>query len=586
MNSVKFLIMLIFLFGISSCRLFISIPEEREGCGNQILDPSETCDGTILNGATCIREGFQGGDISCSNLCTLDTSLCSGIDKCGNRLIDSEETCDGPELDEQSCDTLGYYGGTLSCNSECQFELSSCSIYGKCGDGVIQSDEGEICDSDNIIDDTCSSLGHLSGILECTNTCTLDESACHGTCGDSLIQIADEETCDSENLNGQTCETLGHHLGGTLTCDASCILSNSCNSFIKIDTGERHVCGLTTSGDVYCWGDNETGTLGINSTTDSLIPAKIDGFSSFIDITTGDYHSCGIKNNGIAYCWGWNGYGQLGNGTTEDSLVPVALSLLEGEHSFIMLSAGSSHTCGLTTDGEIYCWGWNYSGQLGDETTTNRHVPTLVTSNNSQWGNVIHISAGDLHTCAVTYYGAAFCWGSNGFGRLGIGSTLEKQIPTLVDGNLDFALISAGSYHTCGITISGSAYCWGNNSDGRLGDDTINDKFVPTPVDGEFNFAHITTANYHTCGVTTDKNAYCWGDNSDGRLGDGTTTQHHTPWAISGENSFQKVYAGGNGYSCAMTTTGDVLCWGSNSFGQLGIDSTTDTHLPTLVSGW
>jgi alpha-tubulin suppressor-like RCC1 family protein len=203
------------------------------------------------------------------------------------------------------------------------------------------------------------------------------------------------------------------------------------------------------------------------------------------------------------------------------------------------ISAGLVHTCALTSAGAAYCWGENGDGRLGDGTEDNRLTPTAV-SGSLKFAS---ISAGAYHTCAITSRGAAYCWGYNGDGQLGDGTEDTDQLtPTAVSGGLKFASISAGAYHNCGLTSRGAAYCWGNNDNGQLGDGTEDtDRLTPTAVSGSLKFASISAGRYHTCAITSRGAASCWGNNGSGRLGDGTEdTDRLTPTAVSGGIRFDQ----------------------------------------------
>src|SRR6266480_2853080 len=245
---------------------------------------------------------------------------------------------------------------------------------------------------------------------------------------------------------------------------------------------------------------------------------------TFATVSAGIRHTCGLTVTGAAYCWGENIVGQLGDGTTTDRLTPV---LLVGGVSFTAVRAGDYHTCGVTAAGAAYCWGNNSDGELGDETTTSRSTPGLVAGGVS-FATVS--AAGQDHTCGLTTAGSAYCWGYNGFGELGDGTTTSRTSPVLVVGGVTFAAVSArGGVYTCGVTAAGAAYCWGDNGDGKLGDGTTTSRTSPVLVSGGVTFAAVRANEYHTCGVTAAGAAYCWGQNGSGQLGDGTTIDRLTP---------------------------------------------------------
>ena len=301
---------------------------------------------------------------------------------------------------------------------------------------------------------------------------------------------------------------------------------------------------------------------------------------TFTAVSAGGSHTCGVTDAGAAYCWGENPFGQLGDGTTTQRLTPAPVA---GELSFVEVSAlGARHTCGLTAAGAAYCWGQNMLGQLGDGTTTPRLTPVPVAGGLS----FVALSAGTLHTCGVTTAGAAYCWGGNTNGQLGDEPTApsERLTPSLVAGNLTFASVSARGFYTCGVTVEGAAYCWGDNSEGQLGDGTTGQRLTPVPVAGSLSFTSISAGFSHSCGLTAAGVAYCWGSNSFGQLGDGTTTQRLIPVPVVGEVSFTMVSAGG-GATCGAAVAGAAYCWGDNSEGQLG-NGTTDQRLtPGPVAG-
>jgi alpha-tubulin suppressor-like RCC1 family protein len=200
-------------------------------------------------------------------------------------------------------------------------------------------------------------------------------------------------------------------------------------------------------------------------------------------LTAGGLHSCAITTpllGSAAYCWGDDQSGQLGNGAVGQSFAYYSPKPVTGGLTFIAITAGYTHTCALAPGGIPYCWGGNTTGQLGDGSNTLRTAPTAVSGGLAFFG----ISAGMSHTCAVTAAGAVWCWGSNGSGQLGDGTTTNSNVPVLVTvaGGLAFKAVSAGDLHTCAVTTTNIAYCWGNNQYGQLGDGTQITRLVPTKV--------------------------------------------------------------------------------------------------------
>jgi alpha-tubulin suppressor-like RCC1 family protein len=213
--------------------------------------------------------------------------------------------------------------------------------------------------------------------------------------------------------------------------------------------------GVTTSGDAYAWGRNFLGQLGDGTTTDRTTPGLVSGSHTWASISAGSLNTTGITTSGDAYAWGFNGYGQLGNGTTTDRTTTVAPVLVSGSHTWASISTSShSHTVGITTSGDAYAWGFNGDGgQLGDGTTTNRSTPVLVSGGHT-WAS---ISAGHSHTVGLTTNGDAYAWGCNEYGQLGDGTTTNRSTPVLI-GQM-WASISTSQSHTVGLTTSGDADC-------------------------------------------------------------------------------------------------------------------------------
>jgi alpha-tubulin suppressor-like RCC1 family protein len=299
---------------------------------------------------------------------------------------------------------------------------------------------------------------------------------------------------------------------------------------------------------------------------------------TFAALSVGGIHTCGIVADGVAYCWGWNSRGQLGDGTsgTERSFPARVV----GDLRFAAVSAGDRYTCGVTAAGAAHCWGLNGWGQLGDGTTTERPSPVPVVGGLS----FRMVSTGFRHTCAVAASGAAYCWGLNGAGQLGDGTTTDQSSPVPVAGGLTFAAVSAGAFHTCGVTAAGATYCWGANGDGQLGDGTTTSRSSPARVAGDVSLAAVSAGGFHTCGITATGAAYCWGANAEFMLGDGTKTGRLRPVPVAGDVKFASVSAGFL-HTCGVTAAGAAYCWGDNSQGQLGDGTTTSRKRPVRVAG-
>lgn len=337
--------------------------------------------------------------------------------------------------------------------------------------------------------------------------------------------------------------------------------------FADLALGDYHSCGLTSGGEVYCWGSNSQGQSGNGLSAEEAIgaPMVVLGGYIFQSLTAGGAHTCGILVSGGSMCWGNNTVGQLGVGgsSTADQVLPAPVS---GGHEFMMLSASTTaHTCGITTAGETWCWGENNYGRLGDGSEFNRSTPVLV-SGNLQFAS---IAAGGAHTCALTADGTAYCWGLNLRGQVGDGTNINRLVPTAVATALKFTKIYAGLSHTCGLTDVNVAWCWGDNIGGALGDGTVVSKNTPVMVSGGEEFRTLALGERHGCGITVDGPTVCWGFNGFGGLGDGTYTTRLTPVAVSSPALFTKI-AAGSYHTCGLTASGTTYCWGENGTHQLG----------------
>jgi len=362
---------------------------------------------------------------------------------------------------------------------------------------------------------------------------------------------------------------------------------SAATGFALVSAGSSHTCGVTANGVVYCWGDNRYGQLGNDSTATSYTPVEIVGGLKFASVSVSGHpigsewpnyslhanvdsygYSCGLTTNGAVYCWGNSGDGQLGNRSRQSAFAPTPVS--DGL-IFKSISAGLNHACGLTMDGIPYCWGhvfnWEYDFL----------APVRIGS-----GTFQSLSAGHWDNCSVRNDGAVSCWGtfhskSNANSKL---TWIIEDIP----GKLNFVMVSNGTNHACGITTNSATYCWGSNEKGQLGDNSTTSGKTPVLVLGRLTFKSVSAGASHTCGITANGIAYCWGYNNDGRLGNGTTANSLTPVRVSGGLTFGSISAGGS-HTCGITTDKTIYCWGSNRFGQLGNGSTTTMTTPTPVSG-
>ncbi|MEM7535086.1 MAG: tandem-95 repeat protein [Chloroflexota bacterium] len=305
-----------------------------------------------------------------------------------------------------------------------------------------------------------------------------------------------------------------------------------------VKAGDSFTCALTDLGGVQCWGRNDRGQLGNGSTTNQATPVDVSSLTSgVIGLALGQDHACALTSGGAVKCWGDNQEGQLGNDTTSTSPNTSVQNVFGLSSGVTMIAAGSNHTCALMDDDSVECWGDNEHGQLGDGTVATEIVPESVIGLGAGSG-VTALSAGGSHTCALLNTGGVKCWGSNSHGQLGDGSTAPQNtpidVPTLTSGVKN---ITTGASHTCALLTDGTVKCWGSNTDGQLGNgDTVNQS---TPVDviglaDDVNGIAASHVGNQTCALLDTGGIQCWGNNDNGQLGNGSTTDTSTPATISG----------------------------------------------------
>lgn len=337
-----------------------------------------------------------------------------------------------------------------------------------------------------------------------------------------------------------------------------------------VAAGSFHTCGIKASGAMLCWGDNETGQLGFPVTQPAAHPRLIASARRWHSIAPGTYmelgNTCAVDTGGALWCWGDNTSGQYGNGSLTSKAVPAHSG---GALLWSTVSLGSYHACGIS-GGELYCWGTEkfYVMGTGEKTLTPRHV--APPAGQTGWAEV---SAGTLHTCAITLPGRRlYCWGSNRGGQLGTGDLEDAAAPVAVATTEAWRSVNAGSYvsegNTCAISTGGELYCWGDNNYGQVGDGTRGDRNTPVKLAGRWQ--SVTLGGVHACAIDDAGKLWCWGNNAAGQTGaadlNATLT---TPLQVGEAADWSQLTAGAT-HTCALNTSGALFCWGDNDSGQLG----------------
>ena len=353
---------------------------------------------------------------------------------------------------------------------------------------------------------------------------------------------------------------------------------------MTIANGYGHAYALTSTGAVYAWGQGVYGGLGDGGTSNRSTPVQTQFPAGVtpIAIASGEDHGLAVTSTGEVFAWGKNTFGQVGDGTTTNRTRPVQAALPTAATATAVISApGAFISLALTTSGEVLAWGRNTSGQLGDGTTTSRATPVQVPMPAAAilTGG---LTAGATFTLAVVSYSAALGWGANNAGQLGDGTTVERRTPVDVTfpSGMVLAGITAGYSHSLAVDDVGVTYAWGANAQGQLGTGDTTAQDSPVPVSGfptGTRIVAVTAGQFHSVALAEDGTVYAWGYNSQGQLGDGTTTQRLTPVEVTGFPAGTVVTAisSHNVHNIAVTSTGDVYTWGDNSSGQIGNGTTT-----------
>lgn len=319
-----------------------------------------------------------------------------------------------------------------------------------------------------------------------------------------------------------------------------------------------------------------------------------------------DPYTCVRRNDGVVWCAGYNGNGQLGDGTVANRTNPVRVA---GLSNVVMLSVGGGHNCAIRDDATLWCWGRNESGQVGCGQACGTNVLSPVQVNLGPGIQVTRVVASGLaHTCAVASDGSLFCWGNNTYGQLGIGNTVNANVPRRVPSITSVFSLALGYQHSCataGTRSNMGLFCWGRNNRGQLGlgpaartDQWIPIRVASLDVQGRTLANDVTAGSYHTCAglrvMMPGGGIVCWGDNSIGQLGRGSfdSSRHDAPLLVNVNNQKTRNVTAGASYTCSWTmpqATVDpgqqLYCWGQNSAGQLGLGNTVSPVVtPALVN--
>ncbi|HMM12669.1 MAG TPA: hypothetical protein PKE03_11300, partial [Bacteroidales bacterium] len=276
------------------------------------------------------------------------------------------------------------------------------------------------------------------------------------------------------------------------------------------------------------------------------------------------------------FAWGYNYFGQLGDGTTINKSSPIQIGTA---NDWKMVSAGENHTLAIRNDGTLWAWGYNGYGQLGDGTTAGKTSPTQI-GTATNWKAV---AAGIYHSLAIRTDGTLWVWGNNAFGQLGDGTQVEKYSPVQIGTATDWKVVATISYHSLAIRNDGTLWAWGYNQYGQVGNGTDNNNvYTPTQIGTATNWKTVVAGRVHSLAIRNDGTLWAWGRNTYGQLGIGSTTNQNTPTQIGSATNWKTIAAGGY-HSLAIMNDGTQWAWGYNYYGQLGDGSTINRYTPTQI---
>jgi alpha-tubulin suppressor-like RCC1 family protein len=322
----------------------------------------------------------------------------------------------------------------------------------------------------------------------------------------------------------------------------------------QVSCAGDNTAAIKTDGTLWTWGNNGSAQLGDNTTTQRRTPVTtFAGGTNWKQVSCGGFHTAAIKTDGTLWTWGFNFNGQLGNNTSTFSVI-TPVTTFSGGTNWKQVSCGG-HTAAIKTDGTLWTWGVNSSGQLGDNTTTQRLTPVTTFAGGTNWKQV---SCGREHTAAIKTDGNIWTWGRNAYGQLGDYRTISRSTPvTTAMSGTTWKQVACGGYHTAALRNTGQIMVWGRNDYGQLGDNTTINRSIVFSSLGGTNWKQVSGGNGHTTAIKTDGTLWTWGRNSSGQLGDNTTISRSTPVTTFAGGTNWKQVSGGQSHTAAVTSGTD-----------------------------
>ena len=341
------------------------------------------------------------------------------------------------------------------------------------------------------------------------------------------------------------------------------------HTWSRVAIGGDGTCGLTTTGEVWCWGLNGNGNLGPGNAAVQPIQ-RVDDAADWTSISVGAAVSCGVRAAGELWCWGRNDRSAI-PGTVPDMRTPPVRITNE---TYTSVSAAASHACAVSSGNVLRCWGDGELGQLGNGRQDIMSPPSVVMGGTNQW---LSVSTSIDMTCGVQTDHSLWCWGRNNVGQVGDGSTTVRTIPTPADPARKWLAVASGDGHTCAIEEGGQVWCWGNNAVGQLGDGTTISSISPVRASSVPALVSLRAGRAHTCGVDAAGTAWCWGLSEHGQFGT-VIAVGYTPSALRIADAVTDVGVGGD-VTCFVDGTAQLRCTGSNNFAQVALPSGLETQL-------
>lgn len=355
---------------------------------------------------------------------------------------------------------------------------------------------------------------------------------------------------------------------------------------VQLALGAQHSCVRTLGGEVYCWGGNGHGQIGVADLPGelSLTPTRVKLPGPASAVAAGTYTTCAILMDGKLLCWGRNGDAEMGSGVGPDAKLPVEVPMPTADR-VDRVALGEAHACAITAPetsplGTVWCWGRNASGQVGvGGTGVPVEAPTLTRT------DVVDVALGAFHSNAVVFGQApdpfVAGWGTNDAKQTGVDGPSIVDTPTLATPAQVGARVRSGrGAHSCAL-MGGPTVCWGSNTSGQLGRGIVSESALPDLVVTAIGFDDLALGYSHTCGLSAGA-VFCWGLNSSGQLGDGTTALTAMVHPVPNLSGVQAI-AAGTLHTCAFLSEKDIRCWGGNDFGQLGDGTTVGKLQPVSI---